>query len=116
MPILSKMKKISSYFSTLQICMGCTFVFVVFLTAKFSSVAIFDLKPEKLLRPQLNQHLHPLVPSRPNSKNRHNFDYIIDNQRVRIQTEMEHYPFDNNQQLLDLIPDQGGQPIRAMVI
>ena len=44
------------------------------------------------------------------------FDYIIENQRVRISSEMDQFPFENNQELMDLIPDQGGQPIRAMVI
>ena len=29
---------------------------------------------------------------------------------------MDQFPFENNQELMDLIPDQGGQPIRAMVI
>ena len=44
------------------------------------------------------------------------FDYIIENQRVRIDHEMDQFPFENNQELMDLIPDQGGRPIRAMVI
>ena len=44
------------------------------------------------------------------------FDYIIENQRVRISSEMDLFPFENNQELNDFIPDQGGQPVRAMVM
>ena len=41
-------KSAPSYQSALQLCMAFTFVFVIFLTAKYSSVAIFDVKPEKI--------------------------------------------------------------------
>ena len=41
-------KSAPSYQSALQLCMAFTFVFVIFLTAKYSSVAIFDVKPEMI--------------------------------------------------------------------
>ena len=44
----SNKKSGSSYHSALQICVVFTFVFVIFLTAKYSSVAIFDVKPEMI--------------------------------------------------------------------
>ena len=44
----SNKKSGSSYYSALQICVVFTFVFVIFLTAKYSSVAIFDVRPEMI--------------------------------------------------------------------
>ena len=96
-------------------CVVFMFAFVIFLTVKYSSVAIFNIKPE-LIR-KLAYH-NPQVQS---DKSRHKFgsrkpfDYIIENQRVRISSEMDLFPFENNQELMDFIPDQGGQPVRAMI-
>jgi len=108
-------KSAPSYQSALQLCMAFTFVFVIFLTAKYSSVAIFDVKPEKIRwlayhdsHTQPDKSRNTFLPHKP-------FDYIIENQRVRIDHEMDQFPFENNQELMDLIPDQGGRPIRAMI-
>jgi hypothetical protein len=43
------------------------------------------------------------------------YEYVIQNQMARIEAEMYRYPFRNGQELQDLIPDQGGQPVRALV-
>ncbi len=42
----SNKKSGPSYSSVLQICVAFTFAFVIFLTVKYSSNAIFDVKPE----------------------------------------------------------------------
>ena len=42
----SNKKSGPSYSSVLQMCVVFTFAFVIFLTVKYSSVAIFDVKPE----------------------------------------------------------------------
>ena len=42
----SNKKSGPSYSSALQMCVAFTFAFVIFLTVKYSSVAIFDVKPE----------------------------------------------------------------------
>ena len=44
------------------------------------------------------------------------FNYIIENQRLRISREMTSFPFDKEHDVNDYIPDEGGQPVRAMVI
>lgn len=46
---------------------------------------------------------------------RKSFDYIIENQRLRIGSEMDQFPFEHGDELKDYIMDQGGQPVRAMV-
>ena len=107
------MKAKTSYI-TLQACVAITFIFVVIMTFKFSSVKvqdskissmapIFDVKP-----PRLKVDRPKKVPKQP-------FDYILENQRLRIDTEMDQFPFENNQELSNLIPEMGGQPKRAMV-
>jgi len=111
----SNKKSGSSYHSALQICVVFTFVFVIFLTAKYSSVAIFDVKPEMIRHLAYHDSEVQVDKSRHTFHSRKPFDYIIENQRVRISSEMDQFPFENNQELMDLIPDQGGQPIRAMI-
>ena len=44
------------------------------------------------------------------------YNYIIENQRLRISREMTSFPFDKDHDVNDYIPDEGGQPVRAMVI
>lgn len=110
------MTKRKSNFFTLAVV--STIVFVLFLTAKYRSNFKFEFKPE-----YHNQWLSPLkVDNQVSKKSRNTFgmkkpyDYIIENQEVRVQAEMEHFPFKNEQELMDLILDQGGQPKRAMVL
>ena len=120
---LIKMAKKSSkgptYYSALQICVALTFILVVFLTAKFSSVAILDVRPERLIPNHRNLLLKQQIfdiKSRHSFQSLKPFDYILDNQRVRINSDMDQFPFENNQELNDLITETGGKPIRAMVI
>lgn len=95
--------------AALKVCVIFTGVFLVVLTAnKYSSVTTTK-------QPTNNKRLVQMINSR------HTFDitklyqYIIDNQRVRIMSEMDQFPVENNQDINDFIPDQGGQPSRAMV-
>ena len=107
--------KPNSKYVTLQACVAITFVFVVIMTFKFSAVkvtdskissmtAIFDVKPVRLKEERQRN-----VPHKP-------YDYILENQRIRIDTEMDQFPYEGNQQLADLVLETGGQPKRAMVI
>ena len=108
--------KPNSYYVSLQACVAITFVFVIIMTFKFSAVrvtdskissmtAIFDVKPVQRLKEEKPRN----VPHKP-------YDYILENQRIRIDTEMDQFPYEGNQQLPNLILETGGQPKRAMVI
>ena len=114
---------------SLQACVAVTFIFVIIMTVRYSSsVAFFEVKPAEEVA-KITSNLFDHHPERKRLKepssiekqaNHHHqpFDYILENQRVRIATEMDQFPFENNpdQQLLDLIPESGGQPKRAMVV
>lgn len=109
-----------SYYSTLQLFVAFTFVFVVFLTAKFTSVTLFDTRPERVRGAGNINHVHKQelrfdIIATPQKKAPKKFDYIIENQRLRIGSDMDQFPFDQGDQLKDFIMDQGGQPVRAMV-
>ena len=131
----TKMKTYPFYI-TLQACVAITFVFVIIMTVRYSSssVAFFEIKPEAvakitslfdqqqqavIINPQ-SERLKKQSSSSLMGKDKQShkpFDYILENQRIRIATEMDQFPFENShQQLLDLIPESGGQPKRAMVI
>lgn len=113
---------------SLQACVAVTFIFVIIMTVRYSSsVAFFEVKPAEEVA-KITSNLFDHHPERKRLKepssiekqaNHHHqpFDYILENQRVRIATEMDQFPFENNpdQQLLDLIPESGGQPKRAMI-
>lgn len=97
--------------AALKVCVIFTGVFLVVLTAnKYSSVTTTK-------QPTNNRRLVQMINSRHtfDISNNKLYQYIIDNQRVRIMSEMDQFPVENNQDINDLIPDQGGQPSRAMV-
>ena len=125
------------FYITLQACVAITFIFVVIMTVRYSSsssIAFFEMKPESavakitslfdgqqavIISPQSERlKKQSSLSSDGKDKQSHKpFDYILENQRIRIATEMDQFPFENShQQLLDLIPESGGQPKRAMVI
>ena len=125
------------FYITLQACVAITFIFVIIMTVRYSSsssIAFFEMKPESavakitslfdgqqaaIINPQ-SERLKKQSSSSLMGKDKQShkpFDYILENQRIRIATEMDQFPFENShQQLLDLIPESGGQPKRAMVI
>lgn len=101
--------------------MAFTFVLVIFLTAKYTSVSsiVITKRPVKVswLSEQIfNVTRHPPPPLlKVRKKVNGTYEYVIQNQMARIEAEMYRYPFRNGQELQDLIPDQGGQPVRALV-
>lgn len=123
------------FYITLQACVAITFIFVIIMTVRYSSssIAFFEMKPESavakitslfdgqqaaIINPQSERlKKQSSLSSDGKDKQSHKpFDYILENQRIRIATEMDQFPFENShQQLLDLIPESGGQPKRAMI-
>ena len=112
----------NKFYSVKQIFIALTLVSMVFLLGKFTSVTVFDTRPERI---RLNRwYLKDNQQSRKASENEKTsplstsskqFSYIIENQRLRISREMMSFPFEKDHNLMDFIPDEGGQPVRAMV-
>ena len=133
----------SKFYSVKQIFVAVTLVSMVFLLAKFTSVTVFDIRSqriknsnqrwiykeennnnnnddnhqrktsEKILK--YDQSLSSLSSSLATSQQSKEYGYIIENQRLRIVREMRSFPYDKDHGLMDYIPDEGGQPVRAMV-
>ena len=126
----------NKFYSVKQIFVAVTLVSMVFLLAKFTSVTVFDIRSQRI-RPSATRWIYkedddnhrktsvkltydqslssPASSSLATSQQSKEYGYIIENQRLRIVREMRSFPYDKDHGLMDYIPDEGGQPVRAMV-
>ena len=127
----------NKFYSVKQIFVAVTLVSMVFLLAKFTSVTVFDIRSQRI-RPSATRWIYKedddnhrktsvklkydqslsspaSSSSLATSQQSKEYGYIIENQRLRIVREMRSFPYDKDHGLMDYIPDEGGQPVRAMV-
>jgi len=117
----------NKFYNAKQIFVALTLVSMVFLLGKFTSVTVFDTRPERIRLSRWynkDNHLSNSKKSRDHDDNgpkilqlstSKQYNYIIENQRLRISREMTSFPFDKDHDVNDYIPDEGGQPVRAMI-
>lgn len=127
----------NKFYSVKQIFVAVTLVSMVFLLAKFTSVTVFDIRSQRI-RPSATRWIYKedddnhrktsvklkydqslsspaSSSSLATSQQSKEYGYIIENQRLRIVREMRSFPYDKDHGLMDYIPDEGGQPVRAMI-
>ena len=101
------------YSYALRIIIGLTSLVILYITAKFLSVASLLSYDSSNSGPTnfdqwtfKGKTRHPLPPR---------VEMVINSERLRIHSEMRGYPFQGGSKIQNLLLEDGGQPVRAMV-